>query len=135
MDGGLHSNNFPITERCGDAARGGGRWCYTPAGIPPGPQVIINDHPEMPNMELASTHFWQSHDAQYGTRVDALSVFTNDHSTMTKWPAWYSNIRIRRWGTKPEMDPRYRGYITRRRTRESHPDRQSKHAKDTDAGT
>ena len=61
--------------------------CYTPAGIPPGPQVIINDHPEMPNMELASTHFRQSHDAQYGTRVDALSEFMNDHSTMTKWPA------------------------------------------------
>ena len=60
---------------------------------------------------------------------------TNDHSTMTKWPAWYSNIRIQRWGAKPEMDPRYRGYITHRRTRESHPDRQNKHAKDTDAGT
>ena len=36
-----------------------------------GPQAIINDH---------------SRDAQYGTRVDALSAFTNDHSKMTKWP-------------------------------------------------
>ena len=52
-----------------------------------GPQVIINDHPEMPNREFASTHFRQSHDAQYETRVDALSEFMNDHSTMTKWPA------------------------------------------------
>ena len=65
-----------------------------------GPQVIINDHPEMPNRELASTHFRQSHDAQYGTRVDALSEFMYDHSMMTKWPASCSNIRIQRWGAK-----------------------------------
>ena len=73
---------------------------------------------------------------------------TNDHSTMTKWPAWYSNIRIQRWGAKPEMDPRYRGYITHRTDGNTplatravdphHPgctNRQNKHAKDTDAGT
>ena len=87
--------------------------CYTPTGTP-----VATEHP-----------------ATGPGKTTGARRHTNDHSTMTKWPAWYSNIRIQRWGAKPEMDLRYRGYITHRRTRESHPDRQSKHAKDTDAGT
>ena len=78
MDGGLHSNNFLIAKRCGDAARGGGRWCYTPTGIPvaTGPSGTEN------NRRAASHHQRSSpKDAQYGTRVDALSEFMNDHST------------------------------------------------------
>ena len=94
MDGGLHSNNFLITERCGDAARRGGRWCYTPTGTP-----VATEHPATgPGRTTGAQRITSYH--------SATTKHTNDHSTMTKWPAWYSNIRIQCWGAKPEMDPR-----------------------------